>query len=232
MELPPYTLPTLKGITIHMWERAKGFILKAGSIIFVANLILWTLRSFSLSGAFVGDEISSSILAQFGQYLSILFKPLGFGNNWAAAIASITGLVAKEVVVSTFATIGSVTPIEFTQVTAFAFIIFTMFAAPCFAAIGAMKRELNNRKLTLFAIAFQTGTAYILAMLVNIFGNIIFAGTYATQTIVLNYDKLKAFDDAKEDAIINGSIYGYVVLVFLAISLMFIVYKQFISSKK
>lgn len=229
MELPPYTLPTLKSVMIHMWERARDFIMKAGSIIFVSNLVLWLLINFNTNLQFVGDHIEGSILAQIGQRLRVIFIPLGFGDNWAAIIASITGLIAKEVVVSTFATVGNVIPIEFTQVSAFAFIVFTIFAAPCFSAISAMKRELNNTKLTLFAIAFQTGVAYILALITNQLGNIIFKGHEATKKITLRYNDM---ENASELSIVDGHMYGYLILGVIAISLAFIVYKQFISNKE
>lgn len=229
MELPPYTIPTAKSILIHMWERASDFIMKAGSIIFISNLVIWLLMNFDFSLNFLDGHIESSILATIGKALNFLFIPLGFGENWAAIIASVTGLIAKEVVVSTFATIGNVTPIVFTQVSAFAFIIFTMFASPCFSAISTMKRELNNNKLTLFAIAFQTGLAYILAMLTNLVGNLIFKGTEATEKIVLRYNEL---EEASEASIVNAEIYGYIILAIIAISLSFIVYKQFIDNKE
>lgn len=231
MELPPYTLPTAKGIFIHMWERAADFILKAGSIIFIANIILWFLMNFNFSLTYLDGHIENSILATIGNGLRFIFVPLGFGDSWAAAIASITGLIAKETVVATFATIGSVIPVEFTQVSAFAFIVFTIFAAPCFAAIGAMKRELNNPRLTLFALAFQTGVAYILAMLTNFFGNIIFKGTSAVEKVVLDYNVLNELVESGEDTIINGSIYGYIALAVLAVSITIIMYVQFVKKK-
>lgn len=229
MELPPYTVPTSRSILIHMWERASDFIMKAGSVIFVSNLVIWVLSNFNFNLIYLEGHIENSILAKIGQSLNFLFVPLGFGENWAAIIASITGLVAKEVVVSTFATIGAVTPISFTQVSAFAFIVFTMFASPCFSAISAMKKELNNIKLTIFAMVFQTGLAYVLALLTNQIGNLIFKNTKATERIVLRYSDLEA---ASETSIVNAEIYGYVILGVIAITLTFIVYKQFIENKE
>lgn len=229
MELPPYTVPTAKSILIHMWERASDFIMKAGSIIFVSNLVIWILINFDFRLNFLEGHIENSILAQIGKTLNFLFVPLGFGENWAAIIASITGLIAKEIVVSTFATIGNVMPIVFTQVSAFSFIIFTMFASPCFSAISAMKKELNNSKLTLFAIGFQTGLAYILAFLTNQIGNLIFKNTKATEKIILRYNEL---EQASETSIVNAEIYGYIILAVIAITLSFIVYKQFIDNKE
>lgn len=231
MELPPYTLPTVKGIFIHMWERAADFILKAGSIIFIANVILWFLMNFSFSSTYLNGHVENSILASIGNVVRVIFIPLGFGDSWAATIASITGLIAKETVVSTFATIGTVIPIEFTQVSAFAFIVFTIFAAPCFAAIGAMKRELNNTKLTAFALVFQTGVAYILAMLTNFIGNLIFKGTSAVEKVVLDYNVLNELAESGEDTVINGSIYGYIALAVIGVSIAYILYVQFVKKK-
>lgn len=225
MELPPYTLPTFKGVFIHMWERAKGFIIKAGSVIFIANIVLWILMHFNFSLAYVGEEVQNSILASVGNVLRYLFIPLGYGDNWASAVASINGLVAKEVVLSTFASVGSLIPIEFSQVTAFSFMIFTLFAAPCFAAIGAMKKELNNPKLTWFAIIFQTGLAYVLAFLVNVFGHLIFAGTSAVEKVVLDYNKIGDYEEAK--SIVGGSIFGYMALGLLLIVLTWALYNRF-----
>nr|WP_122012231.1 ferrous iron transport protein B [Maliibacterium massiliense] len=219
MELPEYKLPRLKGVAIHMWERARSFIKKAGSIIFIACALLWVLQNFNFAFQYIGAErIDESILAGIGNAIRWIFIPLGFGDTWAAPVATVTGLIAKEVVVATFASVGSVTPIVFTQVTAFAFMIFTIFAAPCFAAIGAMHREFGNWKDTLFAICYQTGTAYVLAMLVNLVGGWIFSGTPATAPQALD---IGAMEEAAEGAIINGDIvlyvFGAVLLIALAI---------------
>ena len=231
MELPPYTIPTLKGVLIHMWDRAKGFIQKAGSIIFIANLVLWFLMNFNFKLNYLDGNIENSILAGFGNIIRYFYIPLGFGDNWAAAVASVTGLIAKETVVSTFAQVGSIVPIEFSQVSAYAFIVFTVFAAPCFAAIGAMKRELNNTRLTLFAILFQTGLAYVLAFLTNFIGNIIFSGTSAVNKVVLDYSNIAQIEENAGDSIVGGSIFGYVILFILAMSLLVIMYNQFIKKE-
>lgn len=229
MELPPYTLPTFKGILIHMWERAKGFIIKAGSVIFLANVILWFFLHFSFSLSYVGEAIDKSMLATIGGVLRYIFVPLGFGDNWAVSVASINGLVAKEVVVTTFASIGSKVPIEFSKVTAFSFMIFTLFAAPCFAAIGAMKRELNDGKLTAFALSFQTGVAYILAMLTNVIGHIIFKGTDLVKKVDLDYTKIPSYEEA--DSIVSGPIYGYLALAVIVICLGIALYSRFFTKE-
>lgn len=231
MELPPYTLPTAKGVWLHMWDRAKDFIKKAGSVIFLANLILWLLMNFGFNLQYVEGHIENSILAKIGNVIRYLFIPLGFGENWAASIASLTGLIAKETIVSTFATIGTVIPIEFTQVSAFAFIIFTIFSAPCFAAIGAMKRELNNKRLTWFALFYQTAVAYILAMLTNQIGSLIFKGTSAMDLVVLDNNNLEQASESL-DAIVNGEMYGYIALGIIAVIIVITMYTQFFKKEE
>lgn len=185
MELPAYHLPAAKGVLIHMWDRGKSFVKKAGTIIFVACGLIWILQSFNWSFEMV--DTSESMLASIGNVLAPLFKPLGWGD-WKAAVATVTGLVAKENVVGTFgvlygfeevaedgveiwATLSS----SFTQVTAYSFLAFNLLCAPCFAAIGAMKREFGNWKWTAIAVAYQTGLAYIVALFVTLYGNAIFA---------------------------------------------------------
>lgn len=229
MELPTYKLPRIKGVAIHMWEKAKSFIKKAGTVIFVACIALWILQSFSFSFEYLeGEMIEQSMLAKIGESIRWIFVPLGFGDSWAPAVATFTGLIAKEVVVATFASVGSVIPIEFTQVTAFAFIVFTMFAAPCFAAIGAMKREFGNWKMTLLAVGYQTGLAYISALVVNIVGGIIFKGTPATEPMVLD---ISAMEQASEGTVIGGDIVLIAFGALLAIALIVGIVNHF-SSKK
>jgi len=217
MELPTYKIPKLKGVTIHMWEKAKSFIKKAGTILFAACAIIWFLQNFSFSG-YVGPEaIEQSILAQLGNGIRWIFIPLGFGDSWAAPVAAITGLIAKEVVVATFASVGSVVPVMFSQVTAFAFMMFILFSAPCAAAIGAMKAEYGSWKWTLFAVGYQTGVAYIVALLVNVIGNIIFRGTsYVTRTAL----DIGLMEEASGGAVVNGDIVLIVFGVILAIGLI------------
>ncbi len=184
MELPPYRIPTLKGLLIHMWDRGKAFIKKAGTLIFAAVVVIWFLQSFGPSLAFIEDP-AKSILASIGRFIAPIFKPLGFGD-WISSVAIFTGLVAKEVVVATLGVLqglGEVTEesveliasiqVMFTPLKAWAFMAFNLLACPCFAAIGAMKREFNSAKWTLFAIAYQTGVAYIVAMLIYQIGRLV-----------------------------------------------------------
>ncbi len=222
MELPNYKLPRLKGVTIHMWEKAKSFVKKAGTVIFVACTALWLMQNFSFSLEYVGTErIDESMLATIGHGLKWIFIPLGFGDSWAPVVASLTGLVAKEVVVATFASVGSVVPITFTQVTAFAFMIFTLFAAPCFAAIGSMKKEFGSWRSTLFAVGYQTGIAYVSAFLVNIIGSFMFRGTSAVEPKVL---EISLMESAAENSVINGDIvliiFGVILVAALAIGII------------
>ncbi len=186
MELPQYHIPSFKGVVIHMWERGKAFIIKAGTIIFVACGVIWFLQSFNWSLDMV--DAGESILASIGNIIAPIFAPLGFGN-WQSTVATVTGLVAKENVVATFGILfGIVDATEqdpaliqnvagmFTTVSAFSFIAFNMLCAPCFAAIGAIKREMGSWKWTWITIGFQTCTAYMVALLINQIGSAIFYG--------------------------------------------------------
>lgn len=230
MELPDYKLPTLKGVVIHMWEKAKSFVKKAGTVIFVACAALWFLQSFNFSFQYLGaDGIADSMLASIGGALRWIFVPLGFGGSWAPAVASITGLVAKEVVVATFASVGSAVPITFTQVTAFAFMVFTIFAPPCFAAIGAMHREFGSWKWTIFAISYQFGFAYIAAFLVNTLGSLFLKGTAATIPRVLD---ISLMEEASETAVINGDIVLIVFGVLIVIGFIVAIINKLSSSNK
>jgi ferrous iron transport protein B len=187
MELPQYRLPRAKGTLIHMWEKGKSFMIKAGTIILAAAVGIWFLQSFNFSLHYIGGEnIENSILAGFGRVFRYIFIPLGFGDSWAGGVASITGMVAKEVVVTTFSIVGSSIDVVFSQVTAFSFMVFTLFAAPCFAAIGAMKREFGSWKWTFIAISYQTGVAYVVALIINQVGSIIFRNTSAMAPVVLD----------------------------------------------
>jgi len=174
MELPAYKLPRPKGVLIHMWEKGKSFIIKAGTVIFAACAVLWFLQSFDFSLQYLDPEqIDRSILAGIGKVIAPIFTPPGFGN-WMSAVAAITGMVAKEVVVSTFSMLSAHTAVMFTPVTGYAFMVFVLLAAPCVAAIGAIRREMGSWKWTLIAIGYQTGIAYVMATLVNLIGSAIF----------------------------------------------------------
>ena len=181
MELPAYHWPTLGNVLRSMWERGWSFIKKAGTIILLSTIFVWFTTYFGwVDGTFRmldESEIDASILATIGGAIAWIFKPLGWGN-WQAAVASITGLVAKENIVGTLGilygggdgTVYQNIAAAFTGVTAYSFLVFNLLCAPCFAAIGAIKREMNNRKWTWFAIAYQCGFAYVIGLMVNQFG--------------------------------------------------------------
>ena len=197
MELPAYHFPSIKGLFIHMWDRAKAFIYKAGTIIFVASGLVWFLQSFNWSLEMV--DASESILASIGRIIAPIFTPLGFGN-WQAAVATLTGFLAKENVVATFGVLfglgeemneesvellGTIHSL-FTPLSAYAFMAFTLLAAPCFAAIGAIKREMASWKWTLIAIGYQTGLAYVVAFLIYQVGTIIINHNISPSTIIIS----------------------------------------------
>ncbi len=181
MELPAYHWPTLGNVLRSMWERGWSFIKKAGTIILLSTIVIWftTYFGFAEDGfRMLGeDELEFSILAKIGNCIAWLFIPLGWGN-WQAAVASITGLVAKENIVGTMGILyggGELTAWQslaqaFTGVTGFSFLVFNLLCAPCFAAIGAIKREMNNPKWTWFAIGYQCGFAYVIALIINQLG--------------------------------------------------------------
>ena len=182
MELPAYHLPTVGNVLRSMWERGWSFIKKAGTIILLSTIVVWFTSYFGVvDGSFrmlAEDEMSSSILAKIGSAIAWIFAPLGWGT-WQAAVASITGLVAKENIVGTMGILygagGNVyanLAAAFTGVSGMSFLIFNLLCAPCFAAIGAIKREMNSAKWTWFAIGYQCGFAYIIALIVNQFGRL------------------------------------------------------------
>ena len=183
MELPAYHWPTLGNVLRSMWERGWSFIKKAGTIIVLSTIFVWFTTYFGwVDGTFrmlEESEIDSSILAAIGGAIAWIFKPLGWGN-WQAAVASITGLVAKENIVGTLGilygggdgTVYDAMAQAFTGITAYSFLVFNLLCAPCFAAIGAIKREMNNAKWTWFAIGYQCGLAYVVALMINQFGGL------------------------------------------------------------
>lgn len=173
MELPSYRIPASKSVVLHMWEKAKDFLRKAFTIIFVASIIIWFLQSFNFAFDFVSDS-SQSILASIGTWLSHIFAPLGF-QDWRASTALVTGITAKESVVSTLSVLTNTTSDAglsvalqsiFTPLSAFAFLCFTVLYMPCVAAFAATRRELGSLKQALATVAFQTGVAYLVALLV------------------------------------------------------------------
>jgi len=181
MELPAYHWPTLSNVLRSMWERGWSFIKKAGTIILLSTILVWFLSNFgSVEGTFrmlEEEELESSILARAGNAVAWIFAPLGWGN-WQATVASVTGLVAKENIVGTmgilyggkeaYANIAA----SFSKVAGYSFLVFNLLCAPCFAAIGAIKREMNNTGWTWFAIGYQCGFAYVIALIVYQFGSL------------------------------------------------------------
>ena len=178
MELPAYHWPTVGNVLRSMWERGWSFIKKAGTIILLSTIFMWFTTYFGwVDGTFQmlsEEQIDASILAKIGNAIAWIFAPLGWGT-WQAAVASITGLVAKENIVGTmgilypdgWTEIGA----AFTQISGYSFLVFNLLCAPCFAAIGAIKREMNNAKWTWFAIGYQCGFAYLVALMINQFGD-------------------------------------------------------------
>ena len=178
MELPAYHWPTVGNVLRSMWERGWSFIKKAGTIILLSTVVVWFTTYFGwVDGTFQmlsEEQIDASILAKIGNAIAWIFAPLGWGT-WQAAVASITGLVAKENIVGTmgilypdgWTEIGA----AFTQISGYSFLVFNLLCAPCFAAIGAIKREMNNAKWTWFAIGYQCGFAYLVALMINQFGD-------------------------------------------------------------
>ena len=183
MELPAYHWPTLGNVLRSMWERARSFIIKAGTVILLSTIVVWFLSFFgTVDGVFrmlSEDELENSILAAIGNGIAWIFAPLGWGN-WQAAVASFTGLVAKENIVGTMGilygtgelTVWQTLAQTFNGVTGYSFLAFNLLCAPCFAAIGAIKREMNSARWTWFAIGYQCLFAYAVALMINQFGSV------------------------------------------------------------
>ena len=198
MELPSYHMPTVGNVLRSMWERGWSFIKKAGTIILLSTIVLWFLQGFGMENGSFGlvEDLNNSILAQIGGVIAPLFAPLGWGN-WQAAVAAITGLIAKENVVGTFGILYGFAEVaedgveiwgtlasSFTAVAAYSFLVFNLLCAPCFAAIGAIKREMNNAKWTWFAIGYQTVFAYAVSLCIYQFGNLFTGGGFGVGTAV------------------------------------------------
>ena len=182
MELPPYHIPTLSNVLRSTWERGWSFIKKAGTIILLSTIVVWFTSYFGFTEdgfrMLSEDELNLSILARIGSAIAWIFAPLGWGE-WQAAVASITGLVAKENIVGTMGILygasGNVyetLAATFTTISGMSFLVFNLLCAPCFAAIGAIKREMNNAKWTWFAIGYQCGFAYCVSLMINQFGGL------------------------------------------------------------
>ena len=200
MELPAYHWPTVGNVLRSMWERGWSFIKKAGTIILLSTIVLWFLQGFGwIDGSFTmleAEQLNDSILAKIGNVIAPIFAPLGFGN-WKMAVATVTGLIAKENVVATFgilfgygevaedgAEIWQVLSQAITPVAAYGFLVFNLLCAPCFAAMGAIKREMNNAKWFWFAIGYQTILAYVVALCIYQIGTLITTGAFGIGTVV------------------------------------------------
>jgi ferrous iron transport protein B len=193
MELPSYHAPTLVNVGRATWERGWGFIKRAGSVILVASVAIWVLNNLSFSGGFhyITEETGGvSILEWLGQGIAYVFAPLGFGK-WQAAVATILGLVAKEEVVGVFGALGMGTAeqavgqiFNYSNLSGMSFLIFNLLCAPCFAAMGAIKREMNNAKWTIATLAYMCAFAYAVSLMVYKFGNLIAYGTFTGWTVV------------------------------------------------
>ena len=201
MELPAYHWPTVGNVLRSMWERGWSFIKKAGTIILLSTIVLWFLMNFGWGdgtfGMLEAEQLNDSILAHIGSVIAPIFVPLGWGD-WKMAVAAVTGLIAKENVVGTFgilfgfAEVNADNGIEIwgqlagsmTAVAAYSFLVFNLLCAPCFAAMGAIKREINNAKWFWFAIGYQTGLAYIVSLCIYQIGTLISTGTFGAGTVV------------------------------------------------
>lgn len=180
LELPAYRMPDAKSVILHMWEKAKDFLRKAFTIIFIGSMLIWFLQSFNFQFQFVEDS-STSILASIGKGFAMLFAPVGFGD-WRAATALVTGITAKESVVSTLSVLLQVSDAQalslalhtmFTPLSAFTFLVFTVLYMPCIAAFAATKRELGSLKQAFYTAAFQTGVAYVVCLLIYQIGSLL-----------------------------------------------------------
>jgi ferrous iron transport protein B len=195
MELPAYHMPTVGAVLRSMWERGWSFIKKAGTIILLSTIVVWFTTYFGfIDGTFrmlSDEEINYSILGTVGKALAWIFIPQGFGN-WQATVASITGLVAKENIVGTMGILynnGVGTVYEnmgatFTAVSGYAFLAFNLLCAPCFAAMGAIKREMNNSRWFWIAIGYQCGLAYLVSLCINQIGMLVTTGSFGIGTVV------------------------------------------------
>ena len=202
MELPAYHMPTVINLLRSMWERGWSFIKKAGTIILLSTIILWFLMSFGWEGGSFGmvEELNESILSKIGTAIAWIFAPLGWtkaGEGWKMAVAAVTGLIAKENVVATFGMLYGFAEVAedgaeiwgnlaaaMTPIAAYGFLVFNLLCAPCFAAMGAIKREMNNTKWFFFAIGYQCGLAYLVSLCIYQIGTLVTGGGFGIWTVV------------------------------------------------
>ena len=230
MELPAYHMPTVGNVLRSTWERGWSFIKKAGTIILLSTIVLWFMMSFGwVDGSFSmleAEELDHSVVAAVGNAIAWIFAPLGWtqgGEGWKMAVAAITGLIAKENVVATFGILyGFVEVAEdgaevwgnlasvMTPIAAYGFLVFNLLCAPCFAAMGAIKREMNNTKWFLFAISYQCGLAYVVSMMIYQFGTFLTGGGFGLGTIVavillaiMLYLLFRPMKNAKKDTVLG-----------------------------
>lgn len=197
MELPAYHMPTVKNLLKSMWERGYSFIKKAGTIILLSTVVIWFAESFGFSeGSFaMVDDMNDSILAALGNVFALVFKPLGWGE-WKAAVAAITGLVAKENVVGTFGVLHGFAEVaedgveiwgtlatSMSALSAYSFLVFNLLCAPCFAAMGAIRREINSGKWFWIAVGYQTGLAYVASLCIYQIGTFVTSGVFTFGTV-------------------------------------------------
>ena len=200
MELPAYHMPTVSNVLRSMWERAWSFIKKAGTIILLSTIVLWFLMNFGwVDGSFgmlEAEQLNDSILSKIGNIIAPLFIPLGWGD-WKMAVAAVTGLIAKENVVGTFGVLFGFAEVaedgnevwgqlagSMTQIAAYSFLVFNLLCAPCFAAMGAIKREMNNTKWFWTAIGYQCGLAYVVSLCIYQLGSLFTGGGFGIGTVV------------------------------------------------
>ena len=202
MELPAYHWPTVGNVLRSVWERAWSFIKKAGTIILLSTIVLWFLMGFGWEGGSFGmvEELNNSILAKIGSAIAWIFAPLGWtkaGEGWKMAVAAVTGLIAKENVVATFGMLFGFAEVAedgaeiwgnlaqvMTPIAAYGFLVFNLLCAPCFAAMGAIKREMNNAKWFWFAIGYQCGLAYVVSLCIYQIGTLLTGGGFGIGTVV------------------------------------------------
>ena len=196
MELPDYHLPKIGAVLRSMWDRSWSFIKKAGTIIILATILIWFLQAFGYEGGSFGmvENMENSLLATIGRGFAWIFAPLGFGH-WKAAVAAVTGLLAKETVIATFGILYGFAEVseegqeiwtrlasDYTMLAGFSYLVFNLLCAPCFAAMGAIRREMNSARWTLFAIAYETIFAYFVSLMIYQFGLLILDGVFTAWT--------------------------------------------------
>ncbi|MCI1944189.1 ferrous iron transport protein B [Clostridium luticellarii] len=224
MELPPYHVPGAKGVLIHMWERSKAFMKKAGTVILLATVLVWFLSSFNWRMQAV--DMEQSILASIGNVIAPIFAPLGWGN-WKAAVASLTGLMAKENVVGTFGILYGFSEVaedgaqvwgslqsSFSLLGGYSLLVFNLLCAPCFAAMGAVRTEMNSRKWTLFSIGYQCVFAYVVSLIIFQIGSLVTGkgfgiGTAVAVILIIGLIYLlfkRPYSEKHDNQVVGGSI--------------------------